>query len=180
MDAQLLQKFWVESIDKESAVRVAWHLKYSKKFARGAVEKNAPKGKNAVVFNSSVSDKIKKMENDKKHRTAPCATSSKPIVKTPEKLSKSDGALAVRDMRPSTQGTLNLLYNGISSQGEGRYAYLKKRKEKIPEEKYEFPLLTSCQYGWKILQYYDPSPSPYARASVIKDSFYRNSGITFA
>ncbi len=175
-----MQKVWVESIDKEAAVRFAWHLKYSKKFARGAAAaqtNSQTKEKKTLVFNSSVSDRIKKIEKDKKHRTAPCVTSKSP-VKT-EKLNKSEGALPVRDMRPSSQRTLKLLYDGISSQGDGRYAYLKKRKEKKPEEKYEFPILTSCQYGWKILQYAEPSSSPYARASVIKDSFYRNSGIVF-
>ncbi|XP_064400365.1 protein SPMIP1-like [Halichondria panicea] len=177
-----VQKCWVESVNKEASLRFAWHLKYSKEFAKGAakIKRSVPsaKGKSTSVFKSSVSDKMKKIENSPKTKckTAPCFNS---LAKTPDQLSKSDGATAriMRDMRPSSQNTHTLLYNGISAHGEGRFAYLKKRKEKTPEEKYEFPILSSCQYGWKIMKYTSPKPSQYARTCVIKDSFYRNSGI---
>ena len=177
MDTQL-QNFWVESINKEASLRFSWHLKYSKKFAKGAVSigdpSKAPR-KAALVFNSSVSDKIKKLENDqKKSKTLPA---SAPGFRATELQSKSDGTSMMRDMRPASHNTHGLLYNGISAHGEGRYAYLKKRKEKTPEEKYEFPILSSCQYGWKIMEYANPKPSKHARTCVIKDSFYRNSGI---
>ncbi len=173
-----VQNFWVESVNKEASLRFVWHLKYSKKFAKGAAKRSVPstKGTPTLVFKSSVSDKMK-IENSKKCKTAPCFNS---LAKTPDhdQLSKSDGAITkMRDMRPSSQNTHTLLYNGISAHEEGRFAYLKKRKEKSPEEKYEFPILSSCQYGWKIMKYANPKPSQHARTCVIKDSFYRSSGI---
>ena len=193
MDTRL-QNFWVESINKEASLRFAWHLKYSKKFAKSAVKQQDPStsagdtaaaGTQAHKSGNSVSERIKKIERDqKKHKSLPAAlsmsapqSSSKDREDKGERLHKSDGALSLKDMRPPSQNTRSVLYNGISAHGEGRYAYLKKRKQKTPEDKYEFPILSSCQYGWKIMTYASPKSSPHARTCVIKDSFYRNSGI---
>ena len=81
-------------------------------------------------------------------------------------------------MRPPSPSAQSVLYNGISAHGEGRYAYLKKRKTLTPVQKYEFPLLSSYQYGWKIMEYANPKPSPHARV-YIDSLFYRKRGITF-
>lgn len=83
------------------------------------------------------------------------------------------------DMRPPTAGTRALLYTGISAHGKGRKAYLARRKDLGPDEKYEFPVMTSADYGWKILDYVDLKKSSYARTKIIQDSFYRPSGIVF-
>ena len=187
MDTQL-QNFWIESINKEASLRFAWHLKYSKEFARGAVKKQSleaapkPPKKAGLTFNTAVTDRIKKIESEqKRHKTLPVKLSMSAEQHTKadkqDRLSKSDGAVSLKDMRPPSQNTRSMLYNGISAHGEGRYAYLKKRKHKTPEDKYEFPILSSTQYGWKIMKYANPKPSAYARTCVIKDSFYRNSGI---
>ena len=180
MDTQL-QNFWIESIDKEAALRFAWQLKYSKQFAKKAVQQRQPNKKTGLVLSNAVSDRIKRLEEENKPvRSAPGGAK----ISSPHKLSrsqsaKSDGVTVLRDMRPPSQSTHSVLYSGISAHGEGRYAYLKKRKQLIPEEKYEFPILSSCQYGWKITELTNPKPSRFARTCVIKDSFYRNSGIIF-
>ena len=91
---------------------------------------------------------------------------------------KKETEYPLQDMRPSSPSTRALLYNGISAHGEGRFAYLKKRALLAPEEKYEFPLLSSCEYGWKILQLSkNLRPSEYGRTCIVRDTFYRNSGI---
>ena len=171
MDTQL-QNFWIESIDKEASLRFAWHLKYSKQFAKKVVQQGQQGKKTGLVLSNAVSDRIKKMEADSR----PVQSKAHP---SRSQSAKSDGVVIMRDMRPPSQSTRSMLYSGISAHGEGRYAYLKKRKLMIPEQKYKFPILSSCQYGWKITELTNPKPSRYARTCVIKDSFYRNSGIMF-
>ena len=82
-------------------------------------------------------------------------------------------------MRPPTVGTRALLYEGISAQGQGRKAYLAKRKALGPDQKYEVPLMTSAEYGWKVMEYTDLKKSTFACKNTIENSFYRTSGIIF-
>jgi hypothetical protein len=175
MDTQL-QNFWIESIDKEASLRFAWQLKYSKQFAKKVIQQGQQGQKTGLVLSNAVSDRIKKMEAESKTTNRGSGVKTLP---SRSHSTKSDGVAVMRDMRPPSQGTRSMLYSGISAHGEGRYAYLKKRKLMVPEQKYEFPILSSCQYGWKITELTNPKPSQYARTCVIKDSFYRNSGIMF-
>lgn len=177
MDTQL-QNFWKESINKEAALRFSWHLRFSKQFskefAKSAGAKKPRAARHSSVPNgNTVAERIRRLEHEKRLRSA---KKGEDVVADP-RLTQSDGALSLRDMRPPTAGTRQLLYNGISAHGEGRYAYLKKRKTLTPEQKYDFPVLSSCQYGWKIRDFSRTKSSPHARVCVIKDSFYRNSGI---
>ena len=205
MDTQR-QNFWTESIDKEVSLRFAWQLKYSKQYAKKLVQqppRQQKKTKTGLVLSNAVSDRIKKIEAEKTKlsadtidvvsnpdrslRSAGCtciASPAKPVVLSNRcpgaKFDSQVKVKVMRDMRPPSQNTRAMLYSGISAHGEGRYAYLNKRKLLIPEQKYEFPVLSSCLYGWKITELTDPKPSRYARTCVIKDSFYRTSGIMFA
>ena len=190
MDTQL-QNFWKESIGKEAALRFSWHMRYSKQFKDNRATKSAsgapfrpnvvpkPSRHSSVPDGKTVAERIRRLESEKRRRNT-VADKKKSISDSTERprLSKSAGVLSLKDMRPPTPGTRGLLYQGISAHGDGRYAYLRKRKMLTPEEKYEFPILSSCQYGWKIRDFGGHTkPSPHARVCVIKDSFYRNSGI---
>ena len=176
MDTQQ-QNFWVESIQKEAALRFSWQLRYSKKFAKDisgkqTEQKQKVKKDPAKAFQSNISAQIRRLEGEKKEHEE-----EKSMTRMSSR--KSDKKTPLQDMRPATARTKALLYNGISAHGEGRYAYLKKRKTLIPEHKYEFPVLSSCLYGWKIKDYIEePQGSPYGRTCVIRDTFYRNSGIS--
>lgn len=187
MDTQQ-QNFWVESINKEATLRYAWQLRYSKQFAKDAALQKESSGKNkGLHIRSSVSSTIKRMEESakkrEKERKKETSAKSSPL----EGASAGDGnnepkkqeEFPLRDMRPSTPNTRALLYSGISAHGEGRCAYLKKRTLLDPEEKYDFPILSSCQYGWKILQLSKNSkPSAvHGRTCIVRDTFYRHSGI---
>ena len=178
MDTQL-QNFWKESINKEAALRFSWHLRFSKQFskefAKSASTKKPKAARHSSVPNgNTVAERIRHLEKEKRLRDGKKGDDT--VIENP-RLTQSDGALSLRDMRPPTAFTRQLLYNGISAHGEGRYAYLRKRKTLTPEEKYDFPILSSCQYGWKIRDFGQTKSSPHARVCVIKDSFYRNSGI---
>ena len=193
MDTQL-QNFWKESINKEAALRFSWHLRYSRQFSKSenratksadAIQSRKPDKKKKPTRHSSVpngnavAERIRRLENEKQRRDAKEGGRNRTTVNNDPRLTQSDGArpISLKDMRPPTAFTRQLLYNGISAHGEGRYAYLRKRKTLTPEEKYDFPILSSCQYGWKIRDFGRAKSSPHARVCVIKDSFYRNSGI---
>ena len=187
MDAQQ-QNFWIESINKEATLRFAWQLRYSKQFAKDAasMQKGSNVKEKGLHIKSNISDVIKRMEESAKKREEErekkdagkrsSAARDSPSGENQEPAKEKEYPL--RDMRPSTPSTRALLYNGISAHGEGRFAYLKKRTLLAPEEKYEFPILSSCEYGWKILQLSkNTRPSEYGRTCIVRDTFYRNSGI---
>ncbi len=182
MDTRL-QNFRREIIDKEAAVRMEWHLRYSKQFSKAAralkqqqQENNiSPAGtRNGIRITSSTSKRIKKLEEERREMS-PVITSN---TQDKEETTGSQGPIKFQDMRPVSGNTRSLLYEGISHNEKGRYSYLQKRKLKLPEEKYEFPILTSCQYGWKILDFGMPKSSPFARTCVVRDTFFRPSGIS--
>ncbi|XP_003384980.1 PREDICTED: uncharacterized protein LOC100642006 [Amphimedon queenslandica] len=186
MDTQQ-QNFWLENIQKEAAIRFAWQLRYSKTFGR-------------AVAGSPQQQKDKKKEQEKKKKKEPVSGGIRSnlsaqihrLQEDDDKESLLDAAakgfgsptsnkqsLPIRDMRPPSVNTKKLLYNGISAHGEGRYAYLKRRSNLPPEMKYEYPVLSSNLHGWKIIEYAkEPQRSPYGRTCIIRDTFYRNSGIT--
>ena len=195
MDTQM-QNFWVEAIKKEESMRFAWQLKYSKTFAKQARKKKAEDdsaAKKGVAITdplTNVKSHIKRMEDDlEKDKDKQSARSSQ-SKKREDKKKKRDDAddlsssleekkmnlLKVREMRSPSPKTKMQLYDGISHHGEGRYAYLKLRNRKSPEQKYIFPVLSSNNYGWKIHDHLMPK-SEYARTRIIRDTFYRHSGI---
>ena len=181
-----MQSFWVEAIKKEASLRLEWQLKYSKAFAKEALkrktERNAAMKKSiapTVDPHTNIIRHIAKMEeNLKKPKPTPVPV---PVPSDEKEEDKDDDfddidLLRSRDMRSPSPKTRVQLYDGISHHQEGRYAYLKKRYQKSPEERYEFPVMSSAVYGWKIKDG-APKCSPFARTRIIRDTFYRHSGI---
>ena len=192
MDSQMTG-FWTESIKKEEALRLAWQLKYSKNFAKQVATKNKTLEEEAlkVTAKNLVTDPlaniqrhIDRMEKElRKEKFGASAEEPNPeksaeeAAKREEQRKKEeDDILNFREMRSPSPKTRMQLYEGISHHQEGRYAYLKKRKKKSPEEKYVFPVVSSTVYGWKIYDHMMPK-SEYARNRIIRDTFYRHSGI---
>ena len=190
------QNFWVENIEKEAALRFAWQLRYSKQLGKNITKQ--PPGKQdqpalaGKSFKQNITDQIEKIQTklpaingSGKERTGSSQSRSKHIGRSSPATSTSSSCKPSRkvkfpktDMRPPTAGTRALLYDGISAHEEGRLAYLRKRKLIKPEDKFEFPVLSSCQYGWKILDYVkEPQRSKFARTCIVRDTFYRRCGI---
>jgi hypothetical protein len=167
MDTQA-QNFWVESINKETALRFQWRLRYSKQFSD--TNFHSKKTNKTMKFGNEVSRRLGFLEKTQQESKNEQAT-----TKQTEKLVEVD--LTLPDMRPPSSNTKTLLYTGISAHGEGRKAYLARRRLLRPDEKYDFPMMTSSNYGWKILEHADLKKSPHARTGIIRDSFYRPSGV---
>jgi hypothetical protein len=172
MDTQR-QNFWKESIRKEAMVRLAWQTQYSKEFARtGGFGKSRAKKVSIdvepVMRNLQEKLEIKLNElPDAEMETQ--AETTKPT---------SQPKTYLKEMRPASKRTVKVLYEGFSADGGGRYAYLEKRKTIIPERKYEFPITSSFEYGWKSKDAMKGmKPAQYSRSSTIKEEFYRPNGI---
>ena len=168
------QMFLVEAFNKEEAVRFAWHLKYSKAFAKQAAastNKKLQTEAGMMQLNSTIVKRIRNLEGEMKPE---CAGTSSEVAR-----GEGGGTQPVilHDMRPVSPQSISLLYKGISAHEEGRYAYLNKRKMKSPEQKYEFPITASSLYGWKIMDFSTPKSSAFARTCIVRDTFYRSSGI---
>lgn len=164
-----MQNFWTEAINKEANVRFEWQLRYSKEFARNAFRPQ-PK-KKGMQLNDALARRIKELESSVANNTLTLEASDK------ESLHKSN--LHV-DMNSASKDVRELLYDGLSHHGEGRYSYLRKRLEVPPDKKYSFPLLSSMNYGWKILDFVTLKPSCNGRTAIVRDTFYRSSGIILA
>lgn len=90
----------------------------------------------------------------------------------------------INNMKPFDLDTRELIYEGVTREEEGRYAYLFKRKYKIVEDRYKTPITTYWDYGWNLhtptrkSDYLIPRAVPkYARGKVIEQSFYRNNQV---
>jgi len=175
MDTQR-QNFWKESIDKEAYVRLAWHTKYSKEFARDAAvaSMGSQSRKQEGLKINALNAFKQEMEEKEKEETE--KTSQKKL----EEKAKTDPDALLVEMRPVSSGTRKLLYDGFSALGGGRYAYLQQRKLKAPEVKYEFPITSSWEIGWRLQDCVKQQRSPsFGRTRVIRDTFYRPNGILY-
>lgn len=73
-----------------------------------------------------------------------------------------------------------MLYNGFTKEGRGRYQYLQARTFKKPEEKYEYPLTTSWEYGWRLDDVVKEFRAPqFGRSRIVRDTFFRRNGILY-
>lgn len=170
MDTQR-QNFWKESIHKEANVRLAWHMRFSKEFADQTVQTKKQKAKGFVPKFNATEVEIIKM----KGKNGDCKD-----TKRGDKTPALNEKLNLVEMRPVSPRTRNLLYKGFSALGEGRYAYLQERKQKKPEMKYEFPITSGWEYGWKITDSMKKSTTKaaeFGRTRIVRDSFYRRNGV---
>ncbi|CAH8573017.1 unnamed protein product [Schistosoma rodhaini] len=86
------------------------------------------------------------------------------------------------DMYKPPNDVLKLLYDGISKEGKGRSRYLHDRYKLNLEDKFQFPVLSSMEYGWGHADLISKSTAQsrkFGRQCVIEDSFYRRTGIPF-
>ncbi|XP_034441501.1 uncharacterized protein LOC117761587 [Hippoglossus hippoglossus] len=90
-----------------------------------------------------------------------------------------DGRLSVAPtMKPVSPRTSKALYQDSSHNGKGRRLYLQRRGLIRPEEKFEFPLLSSWEYGWRLGDYTLDYRTPCrARSSVVRNTFFTRNGV---
>uniref|UniRef100_A0A8C5CB34 Si:ch211-193l2.10 n=1 Tax=Gadus morhua TaxID=8049 RepID=A0A8C5CB34_GADMO len=80
-------------------------------------------------------------------------------------------------MRPPSPQTREVLYQGSSHYGTGRGLYLRRRGQMRPEEKFEFPLISSWEYGWRLGDFSVCGSPANGRSAVVKNTFYCRNGV---
>jgi hypothetical protein len=91
---------------------------------------------------------------------------------------RESGTNLLSDMRKPEEKVTKLLFDGFTKEEKGRYQYLKARKSDNPEEKYDYPLLTSFDYGWKLSEVAPAYKTPVnGRTKIVEDTFHRRNGV---
>ncbi|KAL2091664.1 hypothetical protein ACEWY4_013927 [Coilia grayii] len=157
------QNCYCELIIKEANTRLAWKKKYGESYPRSFTSHRAkaaalPK----VVIPKSVLPPVSFLP-ERKPVPSPKVTCS--LSKTPL-------------MRPVTAETREVLYQGFYKEGKGRHLYLQRRVLKGPEEKFDHPILSSWDYGWRLGDYERKYTSPAnGRSGIVRSTFYAKNGI---
>lgn len=95
-----------------------------------------------------------------------------------QKQLKENQVNLLSDMIPAEPAVKNLLFDGLSKEKKGRYQYLQERKLDLPEQRYEYPLLSSFDYGWKLKEVAQEYKTPiHGRGRIVEESFYRRNGV---
>eukprot|EP00389_Voromonas_pontica_P000337 GDKH01000484.1.p1 GENE.GDKH01000484.1~~GDKH01000484.1.p1 ORF type:complete len:168 (+),score=17.76 GDKH01000484.1:127-630(+) len=71
---------------------------------------------------------------------------------------------------------LEILYTGVSKDVQGRKKYLQDQSKLGPHERHGRPVTTAMELGWSV-HTVGYAMSPFARKPVIKDSFFRKTGV---
>jgi len=93
---------------------------------------------------------------------------------------QTKNAKLLMDMHPVADVTKSSLYDGFTKEGKGRYQYLQQRYQRIPEDKYQFPVLSSWEYGWRlkdVINTEDIHKPAAGRTRIVADTFYTRTGI---
>ncbi|XP_065096874.1 protein SPMIP1 [Paramisgurnus dabryanus] len=154
------QNFYRELILKEAYTRLAWKMKYSQEYPSSST---ARQFKSIGLFNPPSVSKL----------TLP------PVVQKPKTPVVTQRTLSETPlMRPISPHIKASLYDGFSHEGKGRQLYLKKRSKQGPEEKFEYPILSSWDYGWRLGDYDSDCKTPAnGRSEIVRNTFYARNGI---
>lgn len=173
-----IQKFLEEAYNKERDTRLSWYHKSlqdgegtrkSKQFEvfRKKIEAACPTPTGALL---ELKDMKPKSYHKKKIGTID--------YRRPSTTAGND-KLAV-DMLPVRPRMRSLLYDGFTKEGRGRYQYLHARYQTVPEEKYQFPVLSSWEYGWRlpdVIKKEDIKKPVNGRTRIVADTFFTRTGI---
>ncbi|KAM7230063.1 hypothetical protein CapIbe_018780 [Capra ibex] len=193
------QACWQEHIRKETAARVAWNLSYGHKHPKeGALPRKRPQ---KAAFWSAFGARPSQATSSPDSKEVPAGR-----LETRELQDQLSRGVGVQGPAPkvdrgwqaqrATQGpadqtqpvgsgmrqvppcTLQLLFQGISHDGQGRASYLRERYRQKPEEKFLYPIVSSWEYGWHMGEAMkDARPPTYARFQPITKKFYIKSNI---
>ena len=172
-----IQKFLEESYNKERDTRLNWYKKskdgekiQSKQFEvfKKKIEAACPKPTANLL-------ELKHMKPKSYHKR---------LVK----LDDNFATLALRrsktditaDMRPVEPFVKDKLYDGFTKEGKGRYQYLNTRYLRVPEDKYQYPVLSSWEYGWRlgdVIRKEEIKKPQMGRTRIVADTFYTRTGI---
>ncbi|XP_013408874.1 uncharacterized protein LOC106172628 [Lingula anatina] len=173
------QKFWEESITKEELARLQWFAKLrGQSTTEGKsrqYEVNRKKIDNAPKVNEDLQKRLPKIKPRQYHKKKADYSFNY------AKLAAENPDAVLVEMRPVSPKTRELLYQGFTKEGRGRYQYLNQRyHQAIPEKKYSYPLLSSWEYGWRledVIKKEEIKKPQFGRTRIVADTFYTRTGI---
>uniref|UniRef100_A0A0K8SBH0 Sperm microtubule inner protein 1 C-terminal domain-containing protein n=1 Tax=Lygus hesperus TaxID=30085 RepID=A0A0K8SBH0_LYGHE len=160
------------------ATELSWFKKYFKKIYidSGLLPQEIPR-KAIVLYNEMqkwaeemAKQREKQMEIMKEEQSKPQGRRWKPSVVTKWDLERGT-------MYPVEPEIMEVLYNGISHNDEGRRRYLYLRNIENPWDKFYEPQGHGMDYGWRIEERAFPPNKQFATAEVINAEFYRRNGV---
>lgn len=164
------QNVWKELIEKEASTRIQCKLKndeYKDEDEWFQRSKYAAKNKPLVKLEPTINYPPREVKPN----------NAQVYHELTQKLKENNTNL-LSDMRPVEPQVSKLLFEGFSKEEKGRYQYLKERKHEIPEAKYEYPLVSSFEYGWKLSEVAPKYRTPeYGRTKIVEDTFHRRNGV---
>ena len=171
------QDFMKEAFEKESSQRRAWFNK------RRAQSMNKPR--QLEVFRKKITEGSKPSEALLEKLPAigiePRHNRKKADLNDPLLGNRARTSIdLLTEMRPPSPKTKDSLFDGFTKEGKGRYQYLCKRYDTIPENKYAFPLLSSWEYGWRlgdVVKKEDIQKPMHGRTRIVNDTFYTRNGV---
>jgi len=176
------QKFLEERYVRETDARLAWF-----KQSKGSDDEK-PTSKQYEVFKKKIESacpkptesllKLRHLKARNHHRRR--ANYDGNIEQLKSNLKPVDKSLLV-NMYPVPEVDKKLLYDGFTKEGKGRHQYLNHRYHTaIPEDKYQFPIVSSWDYGWRLGDVTDKNligKPPFCRTRIVADTFYSRNGI---
>jgi hypothetical protein len=165
------QNMWKELIEKEASTRIACKLATGNEYKdedewfdrTKYTQKNKPLVKLEPTINFPPKKEI--------------PNNAQVYHDLTQKLKETNTNL-LSEMKPPSENLTKLLFDGFSKEEKGRYQYLKARKSDNPEDKFEYPLLSSFEYGWKLKEVAPTYKTPaHGRTKIVEDTFHRRNGV---
>ncbi|KAK5873131.1 hypothetical protein PBY51_013772 [Eleginops maclovinus] len=172
------QNCYREQIQKEMLTRLAWKSRYSHLYPSNQPPKISSEGTNLPGDTQPVLPPVTRA-NKEQSDLPPLPPPPRPLLPPPEISLEGEGRPNVSPlMRPVSPNTRHALYQDSSHHGKGRRLYLQRRGHIRPEDKFDFPVLSSWEYGWRLGDYTMDYKTPSrAKSSVVKSTFYARNGV---
>lgn len=177
------QNTWKELIEKEAATRIQCKLRLEEEaksnedewFVRSKYTQIKPMTGTGSATAETASSKSLKSIN---YPPRPARKNPAEEIERLTEQIKASGVNLLSDMKKPEPHSVELLYDGFSKEGKGRSQYLKNRKSRNPEDKYEYPVCSSFEYGWKLDEVGQQYKNPiHGRGKIVEESFYRRNGV---
>ncbi|XP_069875035.1 protein SPMIP1 [Dipodomys merriami] len=184
------QNCWQERIQKEAAIRANWRIHYGQQYLKDRTK--AKRHTWQVPLNTSLPvdpvhpgcKKVPETQRIQDQLPRPRSVQGHPpkgerFGQAREDTHKLAEQRKQEDflMKPVPSSTLKLLYQGVSYDGQGRAQYFKERYQQTPMERFQYPILSSWEYGWHVGPVMKNFRTPtYARVHPISKSFYTTNG----
>ena len=178
-----VQKFLEETYDKERDARLSWYREKSKLGTdkdTGSKQFEVFKKKIEAACPKPTESLLQLRHTKPKNYNRRRANYDGNLEELKKNLKPVDKSLLI-NMYPAPERQKTLLYDGFTKEGKGRHQYLQSRyRSDIPETKYQFPLISSWEYGWRLNDVTDKNligKPPNGRTRIVADTFYTRTGI---